>query len=74
MASDKPMKQAPADAKAADGEEEDAPESKLRWILGWIVVPGVVLGGIFGLGVHLGANYPESWFTRFVLWVVELFA
>ena len=69
----KPAK-ARADAAAADGEEEESGGSRLGWIMGWIVVPGVVFGAIFAAGTHLGASGPDAWYTRFVLWVVELFA
>ncbi|MEZ4381150.1 MAG: hypothetical protein R3A79_07365 [Nannocystaceae bacterium] len=54
-------------AKAAP--EGEANESKVGWILGWVVVPGVILGGIFGGGVYVGANMGESWMTRAVMWL-----
>jgi hypothetical protein len=70
MAEDKPT---PAGTKPESDEAAAKKPSPLRWIAGWVVVPGVVLGSIFGAGVHLGANHPEGWYTRAVLWVAGLF-
>lgn len=52
-----------------DGEERGEREGWLRWALGWIVVPGIVVGGIIGFGAHVGANYPDAWFPRLVTWL-----
>ncbi len=59
-------------AKGTDDEGETK-DGKLGWIVGWIVIPGLVIGGIFGSGVHLGASYPDRWYTEFVVWVAGLF-
>ena len=84
-AAPKPAPAKPAPAKPAAGggakastaiavPEGEAPkESKLGWILGWIVLPGTVIGGIFGAGVLLGAHNHDGWFPRAVMWVVGLF-
>lgn len=53
---------------------EDAPRSKLSWVVGWVLMPATVLGLIFGSGVVLGAHLHDSWFVRAVVWVVGLFA
>jgi hypothetical protein len=67
-------KSAPAAGTAIAVPEGEAPkESKLGWILGWIVLPGTVIGGIFGGGVLLGAHNHDGWFARAVMWVVGLF-
>jgi hypothetical protein len=61
-------------AKADAPEGEAAPkEGKLAWFVGWILVPGALLGGIWTGGVALGAHLPESWFARAVMWVAGLF-
>jgi len=54
---------------AAGAEEPSAPKSKVAWILGWVVTPGVILGGIFTSGIYVGANLEESWVTRGVVWL-----
>jgi hypothetical protein len=54
--------------------EGEAPrEGRIAWVLGWIVLPATVIGGIFGGGVILGANDHDGWFARSVMWVVGLF-
>lgn len=79
-----PAKPAPAKpAAAAAGAKQstavavpegEAPkESRLGWILGWIVLPGTVVGGIFGGGVLLGAHNHDGWFASAVMWFVNLF-
>ncbi len=71
-------KPAAAAAKASTAvavPEGEAPqkESRLGWILGWVVLPGLVVGGIFGGGVVLGAHDHDGWFAGAVMWVVGLF-
>lgn len=56
----------------AEGEGDEKP-GKLRWILGWVVLPGTVVGAIFGGCALVGAHFHDSWFTRAVVWVVEIF-
>jgi hypothetical protein len=60
--------------KRDEGEQPKEKAGVLRWIIGWMVVPALVLGGIFGTGLHLGANHPEAWYTRAVMWIAELLA
>lgn len=59
------------DVDKADGE--DKPTSRLSWVVGWVLVPGTVIGVIFGGGALVGAHFHDSWFTRAIVWVVELF-
>ncbi len=72
--SDKPVPEA-APKKGAiakkDGGESEEPEKKgwLSWALGWVALPGAVLGGLFGGGVLVGANFHDSWFTRAFVWI-----
>lgn len=63
-------KKPPADVAEV---EPEGPTSRVRWLLGWIVTPSLFFGGIFLGGVYLGANHPDGWVTRFVLWVAGLF-
>ena len=56
-----------------DEEQDTQKRSPLRWLIGWVVVPGLAIGGIFGTGLHLGANNPDAWYTEVVLWVAGLF-
>ena len=56
---------------AEDGEAK--PKTRLQWVAGWLVVPGSVVGVLFGGGALIGAHFHESWFVRMIVWVVELF-
>jgi hypothetical protein len=67
-----PSKKPPAEPARVEPEAE-VPISRLRWLLGWIVTPSLFFGGIFLGGVYLGANRPDGWVTRFVMWFVGLF-
>ena len=62
-------KQQPTKAAPAAAEQPKAPTSRTAWILGWVVTPGVMLGGLFLGGVYVGANLEESWMTRAVTWL-----
>lgn len=53
--------------------EEEAPASRLSWFLGWVVVPGVVFGSIFGGGLLVGAHFPDGWIAWVVRGVASLF-
>jgi hypothetical protein len=57
----------------AKREEEETPPSRLAWFIGWVGVPGLVFGGIFGAGVLVGAHYPDGWITWAVTGLVGLF-
>lgn len=61
------------DLPARNPEPAEAPASRLSWFIGWIVVPGVVFGGIFAGGVLLGAHYPDGWIAWGVRGVASLF-
>ena len=53
--------------------EPEEPTSRVRWLLGWVVSPTLFFGGIFLGGAYVGANHPEGWVTRSVLWVAGVF-
>jgi hypothetical protein len=65
--SDKPV------AAAEPTEDAAKKEGWLGWTLGWIIAPLTVLGAIFGGGVLIGAHFPDSWFSRAIVWIVGLF-
>ena len=75
MADDQALvKKEGAKAEAAEGEGEGGRrEGWLSWVVGWVLVPGTVIGVIFGGGVALGAHRPEGWFARSVMWIAGLF-
>ena len=51
-------------------EEAEAPrESKLRWMIGWVLIPGSLLFALFLAGVHVGANFPDMWLSRLIGWL-----
>ena len=62
-----------AGTEVAPAEGEETPPSRLSWVVGWVMVPSVVIGVIFGSGVLVGVHMHDSWFTRLIVWVVELF-
>jgi uncharacterized membrane protein YfcA len=56
-----------------EGGGEDRKRGRVSWLLGWVGVPVLVIGLIFGAGVAVGVHLHESWFTRLVVWFVGLF-
>lgn len=60
----------PAPKKEAEAE---APQSRLSWLLGWVIVPGLLFGLLMLAGVYVGANHPDSWVTRAILWIAGWF-
>ena len=56
----------------SEGESE-ASESRLAWLMGWVIGPGAVLGMIFVGGVLVGAHYHEGWIARVVMWTASFF-
>lgn len=67
--SDKPVPSEGAIAKKDAEEEAPAKKGWLSWALGWVALPGAVLGGLFGGGVLVGANFHDSWITRAFVWI-----
>ena len=61
--------------KSPDVEEVESsgPQSRLGWLLGWVVTPTLFFGGIFLAGAYVGANHPDGWVTGSVRWVAGLF-
>ncbi len=56
--------------KTEEGEPEgEGREGWLRWVLGWVVGPGLLVAAIVGFGAHVGANHADGWFARFVVWL-----
>jgi hypothetical protein len=44
------------------------PSSRLRWFLGWVVLPLTVIAMLFAAGVHVGARRPDKPLARALLW------
>jgi hypothetical protein len=40
---------------------------RLRWVLGWIVLPSTIIAALFLAGVHVGARGPDRALARMVL-------
>jgi hypothetical protein len=73
-ASKAPAKAAKKDLVKTEGDEGEAtPHGWKRWVFGWVVVPGSLVGALFAGGALVGAHMSESWFTRSIVWVVDLF-
>ncbi|PRP96373.1 hypothetical protein [Enhygromyxa salina] len=58
-----------AAGKSSDGAA-DKSSSKLGWLLGWVVIPGLLVAALFFAGVHVGARHPQMGLSRAVLWVL----
>ncbi len=43
--------------------------ARLRWFVGWVAIPAVLVSMLFGLGVHLGARHPDMWLSRSMMWL-----
>jgi hypothetical protein len=56
-----------ADAEPSKGSGQGRQPSKLRWLLGWIVLPGALISALFLTGVHFGARNPERPVARLLL-------
>jgi hypothetical protein len=74
VANNSPKRQEPQGNQPAKREEEEAPPSRLAWFIGWVGVPSLVFGGIFGGGVLVGAHYPDGWIAWAVTGVAGLFS
>lgn len=46
---------------------DSKPTNKLRWLLGWIVLPGSLIAALFLTGVHVGARHPDMGLSRVLL-------
>jgi hypothetical protein len=59
----------------ASAEPKDLPAerkpSKLRWLLGWVLIPGSIIALLFLAGVHVGARHPGMWLSRLTLWALD---
>ncbi len=53
--------------KPAQADSPPKRDGKLRWVLGWIVLPGTLLAGLFLAGVHVGARHPDRVLARTLL-------
>lgn len=70
-----PVKKAQNKPAKPDGTDEEDTEKRgwRSWLFGWVVTPAAVIGLIFGGGVLVGVHLHDSWFTRLVVWIVDLF-
>lgn len=66
-------KKSDAVVKVEDDAEEAGPRNWKKWTLGWVVLPGSVIGAIWFGGVLIGAHFHDSWFTESIVWVADLF-
>jgi hypothetical protein len=69
-----PAKPAPAKPDTKAPADAEAPRSRVGWLIGWVLVPGLIIGVLVGGGMLVGAHFSESWLARMIVWVVELFA
>jgi hypothetical protein len=69
----RPVARAPArtvQGPAPEREDGDArPRSRIRWLVGWVALPGALLLSVFLAGVHVGARYPDLWLSRLIAWL-----
>lgn len=64
---------APTDESNPEPGPAEGKRSWLSWAVGWVLVPGALLGLIWGAGVLVGVHLHESWLSRLVVWTVDLF-
>ena len=43
--------------------------SPTLFVVKYLLLPAIVTGSLVALGAHLGANGPDAWYTRAVLWI-----
>jgi len=43
------------------------------WLLVWVALPVLIAAILVATGAHLGANGPDRWYTRLVVWFAGLF-
>lgn len=66
------MAEAPAKKRPEPASEgAKAKPSRLRWLIGWVVVPLGLIAALFLAGVHVGARHPQMWMSRAVMWVFD---
>ena len=64
-----PAKAGAIEKATKPAETEPGRKRWMSWVLGWVVLPGMVIGGIVGGGVLVGANFHDTWFTHAFVWV-----
>ncbi|PRQ04107.1 hypothetical protein ENSA5_10660 [Enhygromyxa salina] len=58
-------------AKTPSTEAAGKRPGKLRWLLGWIGIPGTIVALLFLAGVHVGARHPDMFLSRATLWALD---
>ncbi len=51
-------------------------KSPVQWkraLLVWVALPALIAAMLVATGAHLGANGPDRWYTRLVIWFAGLF-
>jgi hypothetical protein len=61
----------PAATSSPASERPAARTSKLRWLLGWVLTPLLLLTLLFFAGAHVGARHPQMGLSRATLWVFD---
>ena len=59
------------EARGSKGAAEPKAPGKLRWLIGWVLVPVGFVATLFLSGVHVGARHPDMWMSRAVLWMFD---
>ena len=52
---------------ANDAKPSTPREGRLRWLLGWVVLPLTLIAALFFAGVHVGARNPDMGLARALL-------
>lgn len=56
-------------SKSSGDEDTGAGKSRLRWVIGWVIIPGTLLALLFLSGMHVGARHPEMGLARALAWM-----
>ncbi len=43
--------------------------ARLRWLMGWLVIPALIVASLFLAGMHVGARHPDMWLARLLVWL-----
>lgn len=57
------------DSQTPQANEADGNKRLRRVLLGWVLVPLLIIGALFAAGAHVGARHPDMFLTRAVLWM-----
>jgi hypothetical protein len=52
-----------------DQAETSSKPNRVRWLIGWVAIPALIVLALFLTGVHVGARHPDMALSRAMLWL-----